>query len=398
MGADHIAVQQGHLTAAFQQQRGQDFSGGGLARTAQTGEPDADALAVARRVHLLQDFGGFLAGEPLGQQLALGQVFFAHLGAGDVEGSGAFGYLVDFFVAVLVRQVNQFFEFDRFDADFAGILGHHQLRFVRAVERAALAVIARTGVVAADDQVVGAVIAADDGVPDGLARAGHAHGQREQAQHGAALFVVVLVQGAVDAHAGVVVHVAGLGQADHRVDQQAAADFLGRPLGQFFVDAVHRVAGLEGDHVAVAHLFQGGANFGRGAAQFDKVVVDRQVDDLDFASNIYLAPAHHFGNQRVLRIDRTQHQPSLAQRIVVVNIFDLHDRQGVVARVVQRNRLTPLGQGALVDRQGYRDREEHPVLQAHFGQYAFVIGLAHEAVQRRKRAGGQQFQVAQGAG
>jgi hypothetical protein len=35
--------------------------------------------------------------------------------------------------------------------------------------------------------------------------------------------------------------------------------------------------------------------------------------------------------------------------------------------------------------------------QAHFVQHALVIGLAHEAVQGRKRAGGQQLQVAHGA-
>ena len=83
----------GDLAAALQQQRGQHLGRGGFARAAQTGEPDADPLLVARRVHLLQDLGRLRAGEPLRQQLALRQVILAHLGAGDVEDARAFGNL-----------------------------------------------------------------------------------------------------------------------------------------------------------------------------------------------------------------------------------------------------------------------------------------------------------------
>ena len=62
------------------------------------------------------------------------------------------------------------------------MLRHQLLRVVRAVERLAGRVVAGAGVVAADDEVVGAVVAADDRVPQRLARAGHAHGQRQQRQ------------------------------------------------------------------------------------------------------------------------------------------------------------------------------------------------------------------------
>ena len=82
----------------------------------------------------------------------------------------------------------------------------------------------------------------------------------------------------------------------------------GGALGQFFVDAVQRVAGLEGDHVVVAHLFEHGAHLGRRAAQFDKVVVLRQVDDLERAGDADLAPARHFGDHRVLGVGRAIRQ------------------------------------------------------------------------------------------
>ena len=64
--------------------------------------------------------------------------------------------------------------------------------------------------------------------------------------------VVVVDQCPIAADAGVMVDVARLGHADDRVDQQAAADLLGRPLGQLFVGPVQRVPGLEGDDPAPA--------------------------------------------------------------------------------------------------------------------------------------------------
>ncbi len=42
-----------------------------------------------------------------------------------------------------------------------------------------------------------------------------------------------------------------------------------------------------------------------------------------------------------------------------------------------------------------RKREEHPVAKPHIVQHPLIIGFAHEAVQRRKPAGGEQFKVAQ---
>ena len=134
------------------------------------------------------------------------------------------------------------------------------------------------GVVAADDEVGAAVVAADDRVQQDLARAGHPHRQRQQAQDDRAGLVVVVDQGPVAADAGEVVDVAGLGHADDRVDQQPAADLLGRALGQLLVGAVQRVAGLEGDDLRPAERLEVLAQLGRGPAQLDEVVVRRGAD------------------------------------------------------------------------------------------------------------------------
>ena len=150
---------------------------------------------------------------------------------------------------------------------------------VGAVERLARAVVAGAGMVAADDQVGAAVVLADDRVPDRLARAGHAHGERQQAQR-RGLLGIVLQQLLVAAHAGEVVDVAGLGHADDRLDQEVGLGGLGGAEGQLLVRAVHGIAGLERDHPAPAQLAEAVAQLLRRVAQMLEVVVHRRLDAL----------------------------------------------------------------------------------------------------------------------
>ena len=77
------------------------------------------------------------------------------------------------------------------------------------------------------------------------------------------------------------IHVARLGHADDRVDQQAAADLLGRPLGQLFVSPVQGIAGLEGDDPAPAQRLKVPAQLGRRPADLDEIVVRRHPDHLE---------------------------------------------------------------------------------------------------------------------
>ena len=64
---------------------------------------------------------------------------------------------------------------DDFDAEFLSVFLYCVLRVVRAIEIFSGAVFARSGVVAADDEVGSAVIFTDDGVPDCFSRPAHAH-------------------------------------------------------------------------------------------------------------------------------------------------------------------------------------------------------------------------------
>lgn len=63
------------------------------------------------------------------------------------------------------------------------------LSIVRAVKVVAGAVLARTGVVATDDEVRRAKVFTDDGVPDGFPGSTHTHGEREKGELGHAVRV-----------------------------------------------------------------------------------------------------------------------------------------------------------------------------------------------------------------
>ena len=184
-------------------------------------------------------------------------------------------------VAVLVGQEDHLLEVDHLHADLVLVLAHRLLRGVGRVERLAGRVLARPGVVAADDEMRAAVVAADDRVQEHFARAGHPHRQREQTEHHGPGLVVVVDQGPIAADPGVMVHVARLGHADDRVDQQAAADLLGGPLGQLFVCPVQGVASLEGDDPAPAQRLEVLAQLGRRPADLDEIVVRRDPDHLE---------------------------------------------------------------------------------------------------------------------
>ena len=103
------------------------------------------------------------------------------------------------------------------------------------IERLARRVIAGPGMIAADDEIGASVIAPDDRVQQDLARAGHAHGQRQQAEHDGARLVVVVDECPIAADARVVVDVSRLGHSHDWVDQEPATDLRGGSLGELFM-------------------------------------------------------------------------------------------------------------------------------------------------------------------
>ena len=197
-----------------------------LAAAGEAGEEHGETLLAAGRVaaaEFLHDVGIREPGRDLGAE----REPIAELGARDVERLLVLRHFVDRVVLVFVRHEDHLLEVDHLHAELFLVLLHQLLGIVRTVERLAGRVLAGAGVVAADDEVRAAVVAADDRVPDRLARPAHPHRQRQQREVRRVLRVVVHDR-LVAADAGVMIDVARLGHADDRVDQQVGFLFLRR--------------------------------------------------------------------------------------------------------------------------------------------------------------------------
>ena len=95
------------------------------------------------------------------------------------------------------------------------------------------------------------------------------------------------------------VHIAGLGHTHYRVQEQYPVDFLDCPLGEFFVDPVQWIAGLERDHIVTAEARQSLPHLRRSEAQVLEIVVARQLQDLKPSRDVKLAPPVHLRDQWV---------------------------------------------------------------------------------------------------
>ena len=298
-------------------------------------------------------------------------------------------HFVDRVVLVLVRHEDHLLEVDHLHAELFLVLLQQLLGIVRAVERLAARVLAGAGVVAADDQVRAAVVLADDRVPDRLARPAHPHRQRQQRQERRVLRVVGH-QRLVAADAGVMVDVARLGHADDRVHEQVGLFFLGGAERQLVVGAVHRIAGLEGDDLPPAALGELLAELGRRVAERFVVVVQRQLQALDAAADVHrLALVHQVADGRVLGARRCRRRRSAsASRSGVPDVLDVDHGEHHALGIAERDliaRLELVGE-LLGDVERDRHRPERAVREPHLVADRFVVGLAHEAGERREAA------------
>ena len=289
--------------------------------------------------------------------------------------------------AVLVRvgQVCHLQEGYDLNAELGTVALNGVLGVVGSVEVDALGVLAGAGVVAADDEVGGAVVLADDGVPDGLAGASHTHGERQQGQYGHAVGVA-RHQGLVDAHAGKVVDVAGLGQPHDGVDQHVGLAGAGGAHRQLAVGAVHGVARLEGDDLLPAQLVEVQPQLGWRVAQTDVVVVLQPVNRLDPPAHVEgLGGVVEVGDGR-MRLIAIGAEDRLGLPLLVrpVHVLDGDDGEiAVVSEVAQGHTCAGLDAGLvdclLRDVEGDGDGEEVAVGETVVGHDALVVLLVHEA-------------------
>ena len=166
------------------------------------------------------------------------------------------------------------------------------------------------------------------------------------------------------------IDVARLGHADDRVDQEPAANLRGRLLGQLFVSAVQRVAGLERDDPAPGKRLKMLAQLGGRAAQLDEVVVRRDANHLEPARRIMSGRPLQIGHRGMGRVQRAIGVLGFVIFVVSIDLFDMQKRQQVAVDVAQRQRLSLGDAVAGRDRQRHGQGPERAVGQAHLADDA----------------------------
>ncbi len=399
--AHDVAVEQRHRPAAdLEQLELESASDGALAGARQAGEEEREALARPRRMAPRQLARHFGKGEPLRDLRSLLEPA-PQLGAGERQRArprlAAPLELVLRQEAVLVRQEDHLLEGDHLDADLALVLPHQLLRLVGTVIGPPGLVLAGAGVVATDDEVGAAVIAAHDGVEHRLARPRHAHRDRQQ-REARRLRRIAVEQRLIAAHAREMVDVPRLGHADRGMDQQAAADLLGGAAGEFEVGPVHRVAGLEGDDLAPAAPCELGAQLVGRLPQVDEVEVRRQAQDFERAADReVVGPPQQVLDPRMVGVAGGVDRLGLGHAVVLPDLVDGEHRERQPLRVAQHE---PRAGGELrrqlfLDVERHRDRPERAVGQAHLAADRLDFFPAHEAGERREAADRQELEIAE---
>ena len=321
----------------------------------------------------------------------------AQLGAGKVEDASVLGHFVSRKIFILVLKVNHHLERHLGDADLRFVFGEELLCFVGSVEGFAVGILARAGVVAPDDEVGAAVVLANEGVPDGFARSTHAHGKGDQGELGGAARIFA-DEKLVTADAGEVIDVPRLGHADDRVNEEAGFDLFGGAEGELDVRPVHRVAGLEGDNAAPALVGEVSAQLSGSEAEVLEIVMARELETFKAASDIPgIAPVHQVGDAGVSCAGAVEDGFAFRLAVGLPDVFDVqdgdHDAFGIAQGDLAAAGLEGFGEG-LGDIERDRHRPEKAAGELHVAAHAFVIGLVHEACERREAAVEEQLEVA----
>lgn len=258
LGADGLADEHGDGTATALVEGGLEGAGDlVLAAVLVTSHEYGETLLAGQRVLLAEDLDDLRVGEPLGNLLA-GLETVAKLGTGDVHGLCALRDLVGGHVLVLAGDVDHLLELDHLDTKLLLVLLDEVLGVVRAVVVLAVLVLTGTSVVTTDNEVGRTVVLADDGVPEGLARTTHAHGEGKESESGHAVGVTGQ-ESLVDTDTGEVVDVTRLGHANDGVDEDVGLLRAGSTDGKLTVSAVHGVASLESDDLLPSELVEVGS-------------------------------------------------------------------------------------------------------------------------------------------
>mmetsp|Transcript_36694 Transcript_36694/g.87831 ORF Transcript_36694/g.87831 Transcript_36694/m.87831 type:complete len:703 (+) Transcript_36694:325-2433(+) len=281
-------------------------------------------------------------------------------------------------------------------AEFRRVLLAGLLGIIGAIEVISSDGALGAGHVAADDEVGGPEVLADDHVLDGLARARHLHGVR-QVRPGDVILRHLLGEGLVRLDTGLAVDVARLRRAAGRVDQHARerqGGVVQRGPHELVVGTVDRVAALEGHDGR--HMPGVGDLHAELLAHLTRSLGDpvarRRLKARHGAAEILLAGRQRLEDAGVLSGSCPEDVLRLLDLVGLPHVTDVQHGHRL-AVVAQKD---VLAHDDIITVRVQHDRHAPELLlgQAHLLDNRVVGGARHEALQRRERARHEQLHVA----
>ena len=183
-------------------------------------------------------------------------------------------------------------------------------------------------------------------------------------------------------------HVVGLRLAHERVDEQSV-DGLEGALRQVLVGAVDRVAGLEADDAPPAPVGELRPRLRRIARQLREGGL-RSVEDGDLAGEVEILLRVEPSDPGMRLVGRPEALLGLPLLVVLVDLLDVEHGEWTAALVREDD---PVAARRRRDRQGDGQRPREAACEPHVVHDPLVVLLAHEALERRERAGREHVQV-----
>src|SRR6185295_16312928 len=100
----------------------------------------------------------------------------------DIKSPRSRGDILAFHITIFIWKIDKFLKWDHLDGDLRFVLPHKFLRVIRAVERFARGILSRPCMVAANNEMIRSVVAADDCMEQRFLWTSHTHCQWQQAE------------------------------------------------------------------------------------------------------------------------------------------------------------------------------------------------------------------------
>ena len=177
--------------------------------------------------------------------------------------------------------------------------------------------------------------------------------------------------------------------------EEEPVDLLERHLGEVFVSAVHRVAGLESHHGRPSALGECGAGLRRSGGK----LLGRGGRDADRAGDRRAALREQRGDAGVRGVVGPVHLASLRIEIALEDLLDGDGAENTIALVAKRDdRALTRELAGVAGGKGDREGPRGAVAQLGAADDALVVGAAEEPLHRRIGAAAEQREIGRRGG